>query len=268
VGAVSYLNTKPLLYGIERARIRKDIELIIDYPARIAAMLLNDEIDMGLVPVAIIPFMREYHINGQYCIGSNGNVASVCLFSETPIEKIEKVLLDYQSRTSVELAKVLLKEYWKVSPELINAGKDFRDHIKGVTAGVVIGDRALEQRQHSTYIYDLAEAWKGLTGLPFVFAAWISNKPLDPGFIREFDEANRQGIGHIDAVVAENPYPFFNLHDYFTKHLDYRLDEPKRQGLATFLGYLPKPVTQDGGEVEGRVGTLFINEIKLDLPES
>jgi chorismate dehydratase len=243
VGAVSYLNTKPLLYGIERAHVRKDIELIIDYPARIAAMLLNDEIDIGLVPVAIIPFMREYHINGQYCIGSNGNVASVCLFSETPIEKIERVLLDYQSRTSVELAKVLLKEYWKVRPELIDAGLDFRDHIKGTTAGVVIGDRALEQRRRSPYVYDLAEAWKGLTGLPFVFAAWISNKQLDPAFIRKFDEANRQGLLHIDEVVAENPYSIFNLHDYFTKHLDYHLDESKRQGLARFLAYLSVPAS-------------------------
>ena len=238
------MNTKPLLYGIERARVRKDIELIIDYPARIAAMLLHDEIDIGLVPVAIIPLMREYHINGQYCIGSNGNVASVCLFSETPIEKIERVLLDYQSRTSVELVKVLLKEYWKVGPELIDAGLDFRDHIKGTTAGVVIGDRALEQRQRSPYVYDLAEAWKGLTGLPFVFAAWISNKQLDKAFIKEFDEANRQGILHIDEVVAENPYPIFNLHDYFTRHLDYHLDEPKRRGLMAFLDYLTVSASQ------------------------
>ena len=244
VGAVSYLNTKPLLYGIERARVRKDIELIIDYPAKIAAMLLKDEIDMGLVPVAIIPQMREYYVNGEYCIGSNGNVASVCIFSESPIEKVEKVLLDYQSRTSVQLARVLLKEYWKIDPELIDAGKDFRDHIRGTTAGVVIGDRALEQRQHSPYIYDLAEAWKGLTGLPFVFAAWISNKQLDPTFIKEFDEANRQGVLHIDEVVAENPYPIFDLHDYFTRHLDYHLDEPKRRGLAAFLDYLTVSASQ------------------------
>ena len=213
VGAVSYLNTKPLLYGIERSAIRKDIDLIIDYPSSIATMLLRDEIDMGLVPVAIIPRMKEAHINGDYCIGSNGNVASVCLFSETPVEKIEKVLLDYQSRTSVALARILLKEYWRVSPELVDGGKDFRDHIKGRTAGVVIGDRAFEQRRQSPYIYDLAEAWKDLTGLPFVFAAWISNKRLDPGFVKAFDEANRQGILHIDEVVAENPYPLFNLHD-------------------------------------------------------
>lgn len=241
---MSYLNTKPLLYGIERAPIRKAIELIIDYPASIAEMLQKDEIDMGLVPVAIIPSLGESYINGNYCIGSNGNVASVCLFSEVPIERVERVMLDYQSRTSVQLAKILLKEYWKVNPELVNAGRDFRDHIKGTTAGVVIGDRALEQRQQSAYVYDLAEGWLALTGLPFVFAAWISNKKLDPGFISAFDEANRQGLLHIDEVVAENPYPIFNLHDYFTKHLDYHLDEPKRRGLATFLSYLTVSASQ------------------------
>ena len=238
MGAVSYLNTKPLLYGIERAPVRREIELIIDYPASIANMLLNDEIDMGLVPVAIIPFMNEAHINGDYCIASNGNVASVCLFSETPIERVERVLLDYQSRTSVQLARILMKEYWQISPEFVDAGKDFRQHIKGTTAGVVIGDRALEQRKISPYIYDLAEAWKELTGLPFVFAAWISNKRLDPRFIKAFDEANRQGVLHIDDVVAENPYPLFDLHEYFTKHLDYRLDALKRKGLEKFLNYL------------------------------
>lgn len=244
IGAVSYLNTKPLLYGIERAPVRKDIELIIDYPASIAAMLLKNEIDMGLVPVAIIPHLKEYHINGDYCIGANGDVASVCLFSESPIDKVEKVLLDYQSRTSVQLARVLLKEHWKVSPELVDAGKDYRNFIKGTTAGVVIGDRALEQRKTSPYIYDLAGAWKDFTGLPFVFAAWISNKPIDPGFITAFDDANRMGIANIDAVVAENPYSLFSLHDYFTKYLDYDLDQSKRKGLERFLQYLKQPVSQ------------------------
>jgi chorismate dehydratase len=238
VGAVSYLNTKPLLYGIERSAILNDIELIIDYPSSIASMLLRDEIDMGLVPVAVIPRMKDAYINGEFCIGSNGNVASVCLFSETPLENVQRVLLDYQSRTSVQLARILLKEYWRLSPELVDGGKDFRDHIKGTTAGVVIGDRAFEQRRISPYVYDLAEGWRGLTGLPFVFAAWISNKPLDPAFVQEFDQANRLGVAHIDEVVAENPYPLFNLRDYFTKHLDYHLDPLKRQGLKKFLSYL------------------------------
>jgi chorismate dehydratase len=238
VGAVSYLNTKPLLYGIERAPVRKDIELVIDHPASIAAMLVNNEIDMGLVPVAIIPSLREYYINGNYCIGSNGNVASVCLFSEVPVGEVERVLLDYQSRTSVQLARILLREYWRIDPGLVHTSADFRGQIGGTTAGVVIGDRALEQRLRSKYIYDLAEAWKGMTSLPFVFAAWISNKRLDPGFVRLFDEANRQGVLQIDAVVAENPYSIFNLQDYFTRHLNYELDEPKRRGMEKFLSYL------------------------------
>jgi chorismate dehydratase len=221
----------------------KDMELIIDYPSRIADMLLRDEIDMGLVPVAVIPRMTTWFINGDVCIGSNGPVASVCLFSETPIGKIERVLLDYQSRTSVALARVLLKEYWKVSPELVAGDKDFRDHIKGTTAGVVIGDRALEQRQRSPYIYDLGEAWKDLTGLPFVFAAWVSNKPLQPDFVDRFTLANKAGLEQIDQVVKDNPYPVFPLHDYFTKYLDYRLDAPKRKGLDKFLQYLGVHVT-------------------------
>ena len=238
VGAVSYLNTKPLLYGIERAPIRKDIQLVIDHPANIAEMLIRDEIDMGLVPVAIIPCLAEYYINGDFCIGSNGDVASVCLFSDLPIERVEKVLLDYQSRTSVQLARILMKEYWKLSPEMIDGGVDFRDHIRGTTAGVVIGDRALEQRLRSPYIYDLAGGWQKLTGLPFVFAAWISNKQIDPAFIKEFDEANRIGLEQIDKVIDENPYTVFDLHTYFTRCLHYTLDDSMRKGLSKFLQYL------------------------------
>lgn len=216
----------------------QELELIIDYPAKIAEQLVRDEIDMGLVPVAIIPRLNDYYINGEYCIGSNGPVASVCLFSDVPLEAIETVLLDYQSRTSVQLARVLLERYWKISPRLVDAGKDFRDHIQGVTAGVVIGDRALEQRKRSPYVYDLGEAWKKMTGLPFVFAAWISNKSLPKDFVERFDKANQAGLDHIEDVVRENPYPIFDLHEYFTRFLDYHLDTPKRNGLEKFLQYL------------------------------
>jgi chorismate dehydratase len=240
VGAVSYLNTKPLLYGIQRSPVLEEIQLIIDYPSRIAEMLLKDQIDMGLVPVAVIPAMPEYYINGNFCIGSDGPVASVCIFSERPLEEVTTVLLDYQSRTSVQLARVLLEEYWKVGPKLVDAGPDFRHQIQGTTAGVVIGDRALQQRQLSPFVYDLGEAWKQLTGLPFVFAAWISNKALDPGFIQRFDDANRIGLNKIEEVIAENPYAIFNLRDYFTRHLQYRLGERQRKGLEKFLQYLER----------------------------
>src|SRR3981081_883007 len=106
-GAVSYLNTKPLVYGFQQGFMNDSMELTEDYPSRIATMLLNDEIDVGLVPVAIIPRLKEHYIIGDYCIGADGEVASVCLFSDVPIGEVEEVLLDYQRRTSVRLARIL-----------------------------------------------------------------------------------------------------------------------------------------------------------------
>ena len=114
IGAVSYLNTKPLIYGFEIGMMNEKVDLLIDYPSKIATMLLNDEIDVGLVPVAVIPEMKEHYIISDYCIGSEGEVASVCLFSEVPLCDIKTILLDYQSRTSVALLKVLIKKYWKL----------------------------------------------------------------------------------------------------------------------------------------------------------
>ena len=211
------------------------IELIHDYPAEIARKLLAGEIDMGLVPVTVLQQLPDNHIYTDYCIGCNGPVASVCLFSEVPLEKVEKVLLDYQSRTSVALAKILISEHWKLEPQLIDTKSDFRADIKGTTAGVVIGDRALQQRKISPYIYDLGEAWKNFTGLPFVFANWIANKKLPDEFIAAFNEANRSGLLHIDEVVAETPYDVFDLKEYYTKYIDYNYDYEKMQGKEIFL---------------------------------
>lgn len=236
MAAVSYLNTKPLLYGIRHHSIINEIELIEDYPAKIAQMLAEDKVDIGLVPVAATLKLPEWHLVGNHCIGSNGAVASVCIFSEVPMEEIETVLLDYQSRTSVNLAGILLKEYWKKNVVLVDAsGEDYRSLISGKTAGVVIGDRALEQRLHSSFHYDLGEAWKDHTGLPFVFAAWIANKNLPADFQKRFNKANKEGLRHIDEVVKENPFPYFNLHDYYTTCIQYELDEKKRKGMELFL---------------------------------
>lgn len=239
VGAVSYLNTKPLLYGWQHGYMIEGAEMIEAYPAKVAEMLLNNEIDVVLVPVAIIPQLKEYHIISKYCIGAEGAVATVCIFSEVPIEQVEKVLLDYESRTSVALAQVLMKHYWKIDPELVEGSTHFRDEIKGTTAAVVIGDRAFEQRLQSAYVYDLAEVWLDFTGLPFVFAAWVANKELPECFINQFNEANRIGLQHIDKVVAENPYELYDLKKYFTQDISYILNDKKREGLQKFLQYLP-----------------------------
>lgn len=238
VGIVNYLNTKPLIYGIQQSPVINTIELIGDYPANIARLLLDGKIDIGLVPVAVIPQLKEYYINTDWCIGCDGPVASVCLFSEVPVAQIETVLLDYQSRTSVALAKILLRDHWKIQPRLVDTRTDFRGDIKGTTAGVVIGDRALEQRNQSAYVYDLGEAWQQMTGLPFVFAAWVSNKKLPGDFITSFNEANAAGVNCIPSVVATTPYPTFDLHTYYTRFISYQLDQPKREALKLFLAKL------------------------------
>ncbi len=238
---MSYRNTRPLIYGLQQPAMAAEIDLIEDTPSRLADMLRKKEIDLGLVPVAVLPLLDEYHIVGDYCIGTEGEVASVCLFSEVPLGEIRKVYLDYQSRTSVALLQWLMKESWGIAPELVAArDESYRAEITGTTAGLVIGDRALEQRKISTFIYDLASEWKAITGLPFVFAAWISTQKLPADFIERFNAANELGLQHLDEIVAANHYPVYDLRKYYTLHLSYRLDERKRKGMQLFLDYLRK----------------------------
>jgi len=236
VGIVNYLNTKPLIYGLQKEPVNKMIELIGAYPAKLAQMLIHDEIDIGLIPVAAIPQLSSYYIVGNYCIGAEGEIASVCLFSEVPMHEIKKVYLDYQSLSSVDLLKWLMKESWGIDPEIIQASDEtYRQQIKGTTAGLVIGDRALEQRKISTFIYDLGSEWRSITGLPFVFAAWVSTRPLPDEFIKLFDEANALGLEHLDEIINNTPFDLYDLKKYFTLHLSYRLDTRKREGMQRFL---------------------------------
>lgn len=236
VGIVNYLNTKPLIYGLEREPVSKLIELTGAYPSKLAQMLIDDEVDVGLIPVAAISLLPEYHIVGHHCIGAEGEIASVCLFSEVPMDQVTAVYLDYQSRSSVALLKWLMKESWGIHPEIIPAeNESYRDKISGTVAGLVIGDRALEQRRVSTYIYDLGSEWRAITGLPFVFAAWVSTKPLPEDFIKIFDDANEEGLRHIDEIVSGLNYEIYDLHKYYTVHLSYNLDERKRAGMEKFL---------------------------------
>lgn len=248
VGIVSYLNTRPLIYGLKLEPIASHIELIEDNPARLAEMLKKNEIDLGLVPVAAIHELNESHLSGDYCIGTEGEAASVCLFSEVPLEQIEKVYLDYQSRTSVELLKWIMREYWGIKPEVIDAeDEDYRKRIKGTTAGLVIGDRAFEQRKHSTFFYDLGAEWKKITGQPFVFAVWISNKKLPNDFTEIFNKANAIGLKHIDEIVSSHPFDLYDLKKYYTLHMNYLLDDRKKKAMEYFLQVIDEEISPLSG---------------------
>ena len=240
IGAVSYLNTRPLLLGIEQESFLKSIDLVKSYPANIAQDLLSGKIDIGLVPVAILPQLSDPHIVSNYVIGANGAVASVALFSEVPIDEIKSIYLDYQSRTSVQLLKILLSQFWKKEVEFISATEGYIAQISGTTAGVIIGDRALENLSKYPYVYDLGLAWKQHTGLPFVFAAWVANQPIPSEFMAAFEAANGYGLAHLDEVIALIPAQeqVYDLHKYYTENISYVYDEEMKQGLAAFLNFI------------------------------
>ena len=222
---------------MEHTPFKDRIELIKSYPAKIAQELLDGTIDIGLVPVAIMPLLTNPQIVSKYVIGTEGEVASVALFSQVPMEQIERVYLDYQSRTSVALAKVLLAQYWNKNVEFIAATEGYIDQISGTTAGVIIGDRALASLDQFDHIYDLGLTWKQHTGLPFVFAAWVANKPIPADFIEAFDVANGYGLTHLDEVIALIPASeqVYDLHKYYTQNISYELTQEKRKGLDKFL---------------------------------
>lgn len=216
----------------------QDIELVPDYPANIARLLQEDRIDIGLVPVAIIPGLPTAQIVTDFCIGCEGPVASVALLSQVPLQEIKTILVDYQSRSSARLLRILVKHYWKLNLVFEETSTDYRHRIEGTTAGLVIGDRCLEYLDKVNYSFDLGEAWIALTGLPFVFAAWVSNKPLPAEFLSAFNAANQVGVEAIPAVAQANPIAWYDSLTYFSRNISYTLTPRKKQGLALFLNYL------------------------------
>lgn len=238
VGIVNYLNAKPLNYGIQHHPIAQEIIISEAFPAAVADDLISNKINIGLVPVATLMQIPNAHIVGHYGIAADGIVASVCIYSQVPMESIEIVYLDYQSKTSIRLAQILMKHHFKHAVQFKKAPLDFIDKIGGNTAAVIIGDRALAQLQHFEYVYDLADEWKKFTGLPFVFAAWISTVPLSADFIAAFDEANAYGLGYIDEIVANTPFEAYDLKKYYTENIHYYLDASKIEGLKKYLHYL------------------------------
>jgi chorismate dehydratase len=239
VGAVSYRNAKPLVYGLELPEMTNIIDLSFDYPARLVEQLKLGTIDVGLIPVAAINRIPGARIVGRHGIAADGAVGSVALFSHCRIEEVEEVLLDYQSRTSVELTKLLLREYWKIDPRIIlTEGDEYIRQIEGNRAGLIIGDRALLNVGQFPYVYDLSEAWKALTNLPFIFAAWVSVKELSATFIDEFDAANERGLFELVRLSNQWALPGVDMLNYYTQRIHYRLDDQKKSGMDRFLSMI------------------------------
>lgn len=230
VSAVSYTNTKPFVYGLNHSGILDKIELSLDVPSDCATKLIEGRVDIGLVPVAVLPLIPRAQIISDYCIGANDAVNSVFLFSGKPIQQVKSYRPDSQSRTSNGLARILFKHHWNIQPEIKEEKAD---------AFVEIGDRTFGKKHQYPFAYDLAEEWKKLTALPFVFATWTANKVLDPGFLKEFNESLKYGLAHTDVVIRGIEFSMdFDMEDYLTNKLNFDLDEEKRRGLEMYLRLL------------------------------
>ncbi|MEO8085644.1 MAG: menaquinone biosynthesis protein [Bacteroidota bacterium] len=252
ISCVSYLNSKPFIYGLQNSAINKEIDLQLDIPSECARKLQENVVDIGLVPIAALEEMEEHHIISDYCIGADGEVGSVLLASDVPLHHIQNILLDYQSRTSVILAQVLAEKFWKITPQFHDTRQNYESIIGGTTAGIIIGDRTFAVKSKFKYIYDLAHEWKLFTNLPFVFACWVANKDIDRDFVKRFNEALRFGLMNSETVVAEfkkETGTDVDVKDYLENKISYAFDERKKFAMELFLTYANEIVENEAMKI-------------------
>ncbi|SEB15362.1 menaquinone biosynthetic enzyme MqnA/MqnD family protein [Pedobacter hartonius] len=233
ISAVAYTNTKAFIYGIENSGIQEQIDLSLDIPSDCAAKVIDGTVDVGLIPVAAIPHVPHATIISDYCIGSVGAVNSVFIFSKVPASQIRTLKLDSHSRTSNNLARVLLKFYFKLDITYTTDPDAETDAI------VLIGDRTFGKKADYNFAYDMGEEWMKFTGLPFVYAAWVANKPIPEAFLTEFNAALKLGLDNRKELLKTLPHnPDFDVEDYLMNKLDFELTEKKREALSLFLSYI------------------------------
>lgn len=245
ISAVNFANTYPFIYGLTETGFGSKIILTTDHPADCAAKLASGKVDVGLIPVAALPSIKDSHIITEFCLGAYGRVRTVMLLSNCPFNEIKKINLDFRSRSSVNLARILAKNSWKRDFIWNNTSEGFDFlNIPGNEANVLIGDRCFEYESKFMFRIDLAEEWFNYTGLPFAFACWTSNKKLDDGFLAEFNAALGKGVNNIPAVVEKygksGTIRGEDLRIYLTQNMSFDLNDDKRNAINLFLDLMKK----------------------------
>ncbi len=255
VGAVSYLNAKPLYHDL--CAYAPEVSLSMDLPSRLADRLAEGAMDVALIPS--IEYLRGvdrgYEIIPGFAIAAHGPVRSVKLFSRVPWDRVERLALDAGSRTSQALARIWLDERHHVRPAVVEELPMGVSVLESTADAVLlIGDRAMKVSHEPFYqVVDLAEAWKAMTGLPFVFALWVARAGVDLGDLPEALARSRAaGLSHAaDLAAIHGPrlgLDFTTCYDYLTRVLSYDLGEPEIAGLSCFarkaarLGLAPEGV--------------------------
>ncbi|MEO8681865.1 MAG: menaquinone biosynthesis protein [Vicinamibacterales bacterium] len=238
LGAVSYLNTKPLVFGLDARPDRFDVRF--DVPSQCAALLHEGRVDLGLIPA--IEYLRgDYAIVPDIGIVSDGPVASVAIFSRVPIDKIKTLALDPSSRTSVALTKILCAYRWNIAPEFAAAEADLGAMLAGADAALVIGDPAFEIDPEAIGVIktDLGAEWQALTGLPFVYAMWTGRPGAASAVqVRGLQDARDAGLAHLESIAkaesAGDPTREARNLVYLRDNLRYGLGQREAAGLRRF----------------------------------
>ncbi|NNF02572.1 MAG: menaquinone biosynthesis protein [Bacteroidia bacterium] len=239
ISVVSYTNSKPFLLGLEKYKNDLDINISLDNPAECAMKLRSASASIGLVPVYAMKDIPNAAIISDYGIAAKGSVSSVLLVSDVPLESIRQIYLDYQSRTSVALLKILACEFWNINVKYLDAMIGFEDRVRSNTAALIIGDRALEYRKKYKFTYDLSQEWYNYTSLPFVFARWVSISAFTEDFEKQFNAALKYGVeNRMDILNEQRKLSLFNkdlITDYINNKIKYYIDDEMRSGMELFL---------------------------------
>jgi chorismate dehydratase len=234
VGSVPYLNAAPLTRGLEE-------EILFITPSQLAEKLRRDELDAALVSVTEVLFQDRYDILDGISVSSLGEVVSVFLAHQDPIESIREIQCDPASLTSVALLRVLLAERG-LHPQLLNLPGYKLDPMPRNL--LLIGDPAINflRAGHSHQIWDLGAAWYEWTKLPFVYAVWALRRGIENVELRRrLREAKNFGMETLDAIIRNRPeYDFDFRNDYLGWHIHYHLASDEKRGLATFIELLRK----------------------------
>lgn len=261
IGAVSYLNTKPLVYGL--AERLPDCDLAYDLPSRLALKLARGELDIALIPS--IEFFQDpsYSMISDACIGCRGPVLSVKLFSHVPVNRIRTLALDEGSRTSRALLQILLRERFDISPELTSLPIDADPTAIKTDAMLLIGDRAIHAPEGDwAAVWDLGHEWNRWSGLPFVFAMWVARSGIDEAKLAEIDRALREsrddGVAHLETIAAREAAHVklgaAECLSYLRDNLYFYLGTREERGLELFyrhalaLGFAPAGRTWEVSE--------------------